>query len=514
MLKANVYKPRYKVAFQAKSKIWPYKSSRLRRFFNVRGRKLVRRGDFKRHVVVFNNMKWTVARRYIRPATLRRNAIRRRYRDAFYNKQKLRLFHGKIKEQAFRKFFRRFLISSVNRNRSFYAALERRVDVFFFRMRLLPTIFACHQYIHHYGILVNRKRQYSPNALLSLGDTVSIQRRHWKPFFRYMFDRLYFRVYGKTISLKRQFTLIRKKTWWIRRKLRMSRWIFRMKKRRFFLSLYLVQRQKMFLIFFNAFTKRLKKLQEWQCLTQFEDKAFKVDKVLVETCIRLKSLYLDCTAMFNAQWKSNRLIKKRYRKFLWLSWFWWRRPFKIRNFYLQITKILGSIYTTYLKLESLSVQLKLEELNFYAVIIPLFEQAENAGRVRVLLRMLRKKEKQYIFSHRVWKKKLLKHYSFFLRKTMRKHTFRSFFRYVPRLKRTIAKGSALTYYLVNHRYKKARKRRNFRLKVVHWALPKYMQMDFRTMRAVLLYPPVPKEIHYSFKCSLIKIASFYKSLAL
>ena len=66
----------------------------------------------------------------------------------------------------------------MNRNRSFYAALERRVDVFFFRMRLLPTIFACHQYVHHYGILVNRKRQYSPNALLSVGDTVSIQRCH------------------------------------------------------------------------------------------------------------------------------------------------------------------------------------------------------------------------------------------------------------------------------------------------------------------------------------------------
>jgi len=57
MARTNVYKPRYKVAFQAKSKIWPYKNSRLRRFFNIRGRKLVRRGFFKRHVLVFNNMK-------------------------------------------------------------------------------------------------------------------------------------------------------------------------------------------------------------------------------------------------------------------------------------------------------------------------------------------------------------------------------------------------------------------------------------------------------------------------
>jgi len=70
----NVYKPRYKIAFQAKNKIWPYKSSRLRRFFNIRGRKLVRRGKFKREVVVFNNMKWTIARRYIRPHMRRRKA--------------------------------------------------------------------------------------------------------------------------------------------------------------------------------------------------------------------------------------------------------------------------------------------------------------------------------------------------------------------------------------------------------------------------------------------------------
>lgn len=108
----------------------------------------------------------------------RRNALRRRFRDAFYNKQQLRLFHGKFKEQAFRKFFKRYLISTVDRNRSFFAALERRIDIFFFRMRLLPTIFACHQYIHHHGILVNRKVEHSPNALLSTGSIVSIQKAH------------------------------------------------------------------------------------------------------------------------------------------------------------------------------------------------------------------------------------------------------------------------------------------------------------------------------------------------
>jgi len=128
----NIYKPRYKIAFQSKSKVWSYKDSRLRRFFNIRGKKLVRRGFFKRYVLVFNNMKWTIARRYIRPHMRRRKAVRRRFRDAFYKKQQLRAFHGKIKELAFRKNFQRFLISGTNRNKSFFASLERRLDMFFF----------------------------------------------------------------------------------------------------------------------------------------------------------------------------------------------------------------------------------------------------------------------------------------------------------------------------------------------------------------------------------------------
>jgi hypothetical protein len=108
----------------------------------------------------------------------RRKARKRRYRDAFYNKQKLRLFYGKIKETRFRTFYQKYLINSVNRNRSFFAALERRLDIFFFRSRLLPTIFACNQYIHHYGLSVNKKLEYSSHILLNPGDTISISKTH------------------------------------------------------------------------------------------------------------------------------------------------------------------------------------------------------------------------------------------------------------------------------------------------------------------------------------------------
>lgn len=510
MSQGNVYKPRYKVAFQSKSKIWPYKSSRLRRFFNIRGRKLVRRGYFKRYVVVFNNMKWTVARRYIRPAMRRRNALRRRFRDSFYNKQQLRLFHGKFKEQAFRKFFKRYLISTVDRNRSFFAALERRVDIFFFRMRLLPTIFACHQYIHHYGILINRKVEHSPNALLSAGSIVSIQKEHWKPLFWYLYDRLYYRVYGKEISTKRKYTLLKKKTWWIRKRIRKYRWLFELRKKQLALNILTLKRQKRFLSFFIVFLNKILNLStivdnKKQNNTAFSAKYERVSFFLQKTLIKMKKLFIAYNLIFSIQRKSSRLYKKRLRKVFNLY------PFKLRKLYSKIIYFTGSILIVYFQLYSCFTQLKLEELRFYSFLLPGFKGNRNKNEIKDFVN---KEQKLLILRFALLKKKITKYYSFFLRKTLRKHKLRSFYKYVPRLNRSIPKSNVLTYFLVNRRYKKMRRLRNPRLKSVHWAIPRYMQVDFRTLRAVLLYPPVSSEIHHSFKCSLSKISAFYKSLAL
>lgn len=500
MSQGNVYKPRYKIAFQAKSKIWPYKSSRLRRFFNIRGKKLVRRGFFKRHVVVFNNMKWTIARRYIRPAMRRRKANKRRYRDAFYNKQQLRLFHGKIKEQAFRKFFRRHLIQTVNRNQSFFAALERRVDIFFFRMRLLPTIFACHQYVHHHGILINRRIEHSPNALLSTGDIVSIQRQHWKPLFWYMHDRLFYRVYGKEVSLKRKYTLIKKKTWAIRRWLKKDDWIYNLRKKWLFLNNLLLSRRKKFLLFFEWFLVKLESFLENK--SKFNRK---VEKTVRETFKRLQNLYFSYNKLFFRQLKANFLRKKYARKIF------TTHPFKLRYVYKQLFYTLGTIFNLYLRYTSLHTKLKLEEFRFYSILLSGFKGKKTKKKFKKIIAL---KEKFLVLKFIILRKKVIKYYALFIRKMLKKSTQRSFYKYVPRLKRSIPKGNVLTYFLINRRYKKARRLRIPRLNPVHWAIPRYMHVDFRTMRAVLLYPPKPNEVYYSFKCSLTKISAFYKSLGL
>ncbi len=130
-----------------------------------------------------------MARRFIRPfsryvgattaagvsgKTVYGRPFKRRYRNSFYLKQQLRFFHGKRKESTFRYLLQQHKNSVATRTGSFFSALESRLDRFFFRMRFLPTVFACHQFIHHHGLQVNGALERSPRAVVRVGDVVSI----------------------------------------------------------------------------------------------------------------------------------------------------------------------------------------------------------------------------------------------------------------------------------------------------------------------------------------------------
>lgn len=237
----NIYKPRYKIAFLSKSKVWPYKNSRLRRFYNIRGRRLVRRGLFKRYFLVFNNMKWTVARRYIRPYRIRRSSgtVKKRYKTAFYNKQQLRHFYGKFKEETFRNFFRASLVGINNRNNSYYSALERRADMFLFRTRVLPTIYAANQFVHHQGVELNGFLEKSPHALVRPGAVLTFQPKYWNILAEELYVKLEYRLYGNALLLHRQYSKLKKKTrrvFWVNRR--------KVKKRYFLIRKYLSVRKK------------------------------------------------------------------------------------------------------------------------------------------------------------------------------------------------------------------------------------------------------------------------------
>lgn len=210
-MEGNIYKPRYKISFLAKSKVGLYKESRQRRFFNIRGRKLVRRGLFKRYILVLNNMKWTIARRYIRPFMRRRKSIKRRYKTAFYNKQQLRDFYGKFKEEAFRNLFRAHLVGVYSRNTSFYSNLERRIDMFLFRTRHLPTLYAANQYVQHQGVEYNGVLEKSPNALIGPGNSILFDEYYWFLFSDLLFDRIDYRYHGQKLLRKRLHHRLKKK---------------------------------------------------------------------------------------------------------------------------------------------------------------------------------------------------------------------------------------------------------------------------------------------------------------
>jgi ribosomal protein S4 len=162
-------------------------------------------------------MKWVIARRYIRPFMRRRKQVKRKYRLAFYNKQQLRSFYGRYKEEAFRNFFRAHLSGITKRNDSFYSSLERRADMFFFRARLLPTIYAANQFVRHQGILLNNGLEKSPNALVRPGYILTVQQEYWAIFAEVLEQRLFFRWHGYGLLKNRVFVRLKKKVRWISR---------------------------------------------------------------------------------------------------------------------------------------------------------------------------------------------------------------------------------------------------------------------------------------------------------
>jgi hypothetical protein len=61
------------------------------------------------------------------------------------------------------------------------------------------------------------------------------------------------------------------------------------------------------------------------------------------------------------------------------------------------------------------------------------------------------------------------------------------------------------------RNKASRRRKTPRLKPVHRFFPAHLQRDLRTLRAVRVQSPTVEDTHYSFRGSIAKIQTFYRS---
>jgi len=624
MVNNNVYKPRYKIAFQAKSKIWPYKNSRLRRFFNIRGRKLVRRGLFKRYFLVFNNMKWTIARRYIRPYMQKRRALRRKYRNVFYSKQQLRAFYGIQKEEIFRNFFKKFLSGAKGRNNMFAIALERRADMVLFRLRFLPTIYACNQFVHHFGLNINGKKEYSANALIIPGDIITFEKAQWSPFVEYLFERLYWRVYGLNVWKRRQFKALRKKIWWCSKNKFFRKSNVILLKKIYYTTrrllrinvtfanylpvLYkeirtveILNRQntanpynnlrKNMLFFWQNYRKTMKvlikkimitarnkwKIKMWnwkqyyvqyfnsitllfrlyKTLTfyfaQFKMLELSFYKTLINTNTKVdwhrdNSIFkelkgLSESTIQNQQQQHQVLLKKQnFLKKINIRFKNKINFLKQRIKYFFWLKILNKKYALFEKKSVLSLRaLMLRKLLFFKRKQNLVQQeifsiqrkinvveTENLSlfkqknaHFKTLIKKIKtkinlKKKMNNILSTRAAlmesKLVLFQHKINFLINFILKRRIK---RYSLKSKLSTRKGSAqILYFLTRRRMKKTKKFALPRLKKVHWFVPNYIYVDYRTLRAVYLYNPRPEEIVYSFKCSLRAIHAFYRSRGL
>lgn len=269
----NHFKPKYKICYQTKRKIWFYKNSRLRNFYNYRRKYVVKKGKFyKQYFLKSKNIKWTVARRFMSFRRRRKKFYYNRfnYKQMFFMKQQVRKFYGKLQEFKLQRLFKNnWYLNHKWRQNNFFYALEQRLDVILYRTRFLPTIFACHQYISHNGLLVNNNLVTIPHTKLKLGDIVSISDKHWFLFKALLFTKMINRFLGFRInyrrnsrSLIRRLLLIKYKTNYIRRrffpKFYMYRKFIYQKNNIFFKNNLIDKKSK-----FNIFNYWVKKKRYW-----------------------------------------------------------------------------------------------------------------------------------------------------------------------------------------------------------------------------------------------------------
>ena len=219
MIYKHKYKPRHYIPFIIKSKLTINKNSFLRWIYSILRRKIKPNGYFKYNRRRATNIKWRANRRKFNPANKshlhfnnpypnnrgygRPIIFKRRYRENFYKKQQFRLFYGKFNEKSLRILIKNHKIKVSSQTSIFFVGIESRLDVIFFRRRIRPTIYSCHQFIHHFGLEVNNKLETCPQLQIKVGDLLTIPSTFWKSRFILYFARIYWRRWGIFIRGRR-----------------------------------------------------------------------------------------------------------------------------------------------------------------------------------------------------------------------------------------------------------------------------------------------------------------------
>lgn len=96
-------------------------------------------------------------------------------------KQKVQFYYA-MKEKQFRLFFKKAYYSKKNVSDEFIGMLESRLDIFVYRAKWAPTIFAAKQMIKHRHVLVNGQLVSINSYLLAPDDVITLKEevKHYK----------------------------------------------------------------------------------------------------------------------------------------------------------------------------------------------------------------------------------------------------------------------------------------------------------------------------------------------
>lgn len=203
--KKSRFSPKYKICAQSINSVWLNKNSRMHKFYYVRGKFLKPKGK-KKKFLLSQNLKWTIIRNRRLSLSFkakshsfkRKNSFIRSYFFFLQQKQQLKKFYGKLQEKKLLLLFTKNNNSKLSNNKKqkFISLLEGRVDVVLLRAKLVPTIFFSHQFINHKGVLVNEKLITTPNYSIKFGDIVSLDVKFWNLFYKILYKKVITRVFN------------------------------------------------------------------------------------------------------------------------------------------------------------------------------------------------------------------------------------------------------------------------------------------------------------------------------
>lgn len=473
--------PRYRICFQTKNKVWIYKNSRLRNFYKIRSKIVLKSGKFAKNFLITKNMKWTVARRQMVPYFRNRNRFAFFYKNLFFTKQQLKNFYGGLKEYQIRNIFKNtWNKEQFYRANIFVGALEQRLSMVLFRMKVLPTIFTCNQLIKHHGIFVNDKKITLSNFRVKIGDVVSISETQWFMFYKHIFERLYHRAFAQGLLLWRKEYILKK------------------------IQYYRIKKKYKYIVNLRLFKKF--RIQKKRYLNLKKYIFFFYTKIKDSKIIKQKNLKINSLKLLNFFLQTRLFGKiKKVQKNLHLL-----RKWSKKTYYATLNTLLCTIY--HIK-------------NFINKFLFIFYKTLVSWILQDIVQMFTYKNEiksktyseilKVFFNIISFKKDILEKKETFSEMKIKKFIQRQYKKTLIFKPRYIRYKRYFSFLLRKLKYRK-KKKKTFKnwCRKPHWYTPQYLEIDYNTLRASFIYYPESFEVYYGFLCSFNKIISFYKERAL